>query len=116
MLGAGATLYTQTHSPGETLLVNESGCIPLAIALLSQEQVETFRRLAPKRFCCASMGWWLILSIMFTLEQIHELHDRLGNAETLTLYLQALNAIGVDTFDSFITDGHSEFFGKDGQK
>jgi uncharacterized protein YbcV (DUF1398 family) len=53
---------------------------------------------------------------MFTLEQIHELHDRLGNAETLNIYLQALNAIGVDTFDSFITDGHSEFFGKDGQK
>lgn len=53
---------------------------------------------------------------MFTLEQITELHDRLGNAETLNLYLQALNAIGVDTFDSFITDGHSEFFGKDGQK
>lgn len=53
---------------------------------------------------------------MFTLEQINELHDRLGNAETLNIYLQALNAIGVDKFDSFITDGHSEFFGKDGQK
>ena len=53
---------------------------------------------------------------MFTLEQINELHDRLGNMETLNLYLQALNAIGVEQFDSFITDGHSEFFGKDGQK
>jgi uncharacterized protein YbcV (DUF1398 family) len=53
---------------------------------------------------------------MFTLEQIHELHDRLGNRETLHLYLQALNALGVEKFDSFITDGHSEFFGKDGQK
>ena len=53
---------------------------------------------------------------MFTLEQINELHDRLGNMETLNLYLQALNAIGVEKFDSFITDGHSEFFGKDGQK
>ncbi|GCE27640.1 hypothetical protein KDA_31240 [Dictyobacter alpinus] len=53
---------------------------------------------------------------MFTLAQMNELHDRLGNAETLQIYLQALNAIGVDTFSSFITDGHSEFLGKDGQK
>ena len=58
----------------------------------------------------------LIISIMFTLEQIHEIHDRLGNAETLAEYLQALKAIGVEESDSFITDGHSEYFGKNGHK
>ncbi|WP_126603377.1 DUF1398 family protein [Dictyobacter aurantiacus] len=36
--------------------------------------------------------------------------------QTLNLYLQALNAIGVAQFDSFRTNGHPEFFGKDGQK
>ena len=51
---------------------------------------------------------------MFTLQQITDIHDRLGNAETLAQYLQALKAIGVETCDSFITDGHSEFVGENG--
>ena len=53
---------------------------------------------------------------MFTLEQINDIHDRLGNAETLPQYLEALKNIGVDYYDSFITDGHSEYFGKGGHK
>ena len=53
---------------------------------------------------------------MFTLEQINDIHDRLGNAETLSQYLEALKNIGVDYYDSFITDGHSEYFGKGGHK
>ena len=53
---------------------------------------------------------------MFTIEQIHDVHDRLGNAETLAAYLRALNAIGVETSDSFVADGHSEYFGKGGSR
>jgi uncharacterized protein YbcV (DUF1398 family) len=53
---------------------------------------------------------------MFTLEQINDVHDRLGNQETLADYLRALKAIGVVRSDSFIVDGHSEHFGKDGHK
>jgi uncharacterized protein YbcV (DUF1398 family) len=53
---------------------------------------------------------------MFTLGQIHEIHDRLGKAETLAQYLQALHAIGVEKCDSFVTNGHSEYFGKNDQK
>jgi uncharacterized protein YbcV (DUF1398 family) len=53
---------------------------------------------------------------MFTLEQINKLHDRLGSQQSLREYLQALNAIGVAKFDSFLTDGHSEYYGHDGQK
>lgn len=51
---------------------------------------------------------------MFTIEQINDIHDRLGFAETLAEYLRALNAIGVERSDSFIVDGHSEYYGKDG--
>jgi uncharacterized protein YbcV (DUF1398 family) len=51
---------------------------------------------------------------MFTLEQIDDIHDNLGDAETLALYVHALNAIGVERYDSFVSDGHSEYFGKDG--
>ena len=53
---------------------------------------------------------------MFTLEQITDIHDRLGNRETLGGYLRALGVIGVEAYDSYITDGHSEYFGADGQK
>lgn len=70
----------------------------------------------PKHFCCASMVRRLIISIMFTLRQINEIHDRLGNAETLTQYLQELKALGVEKCDSFVTDGHSEYCGKNDQK
>ena len=53
---------------------------------------------------------------MFTLDQINDIHERLGKQATLPEYLKALKAIGVDRYDSFITDGHSEYFGKDNQK
>jgi len=53
---------------------------------------------------------------MFTLEQINNIHDRLGKAETLSQYLEALRNTAVDKCDSFITDGHSEYFGKGGHK
>ena len=52
---------------------------------------------------------------MFTLEQIDDIHDRLGNQNTLVQYLRALNAIGVERSDSFIADGHSEYFGTAGE-
>jgi uncharacterized protein YbcV (DUF1398 family) len=53
---------------------------------------------------------------MFTLEQVTDIHDRLGNSDTLGGYLRALRDIGVETYDSYITDGHSEYFGADGQR
>ena len=36
---------------------------------------------------------------MFTLDQINDAHDRLGNAATLAAYLRALNSIGVETLN-----------------
>jgi len=53
---------------------------------------------------------------MFTIEQINDLHTRFGKAETLAEYVRALNAIGVEKYDSYLTDGHSEYFGKHGHK
>jgi uncharacterized protein YbcV (DUF1398 family) len=53
---------------------------------------------------------------MFTLEQITDIHDRLGNSDTLGAYLRALRDIGVETYQSYLTDGHSEYFGVDGQQ
>ena len=51
---------------------------------------------------------------MFTIEHINDLHDRLGNLETFPQYVRAVNSLGVETYDSYLTDGHSEYFGSDG--
>jgi uncharacterized protein YbcV (DUF1398 family) len=54
-------------------------------------------------------------SPMFTIEQIHDIHDRLGTMERLPDYVRALRAIGVKKYDSYLSDGHSEYFAEDGQ-
>jgi uncharacterized protein YbcV (DUF1398 family) len=50
------------------------------------------------------------------MAQIDDLHARLGRAESLADYLRGLAAIGVARFDSFVSDGHSEFVGADGRR
>jgi hypothetical protein len=49
---------------------------------------------------------------VFTLEEIEELHGRLGSAETLSDYVRSLAALGVESYDSFVCDGHSEYMGR----
>ena len=51
---------------------------------------------------------------MFTIEQINDLHARLGSARTLPEYVRALEALGVERYDSYLADGHSEYFGQGG--
>jgi uncharacterized protein YbcV (DUF1398 family) len=53
---------------------------------------------------------------MFTIEQINDLHDRLGSARTFTEYVLALKALGVERCDSYLADGHSEYFGQNGRR
>jgi uncharacterized protein YbcV (DUF1398 family) len=48
---------------------------------------------------------------MFTIEQINDLHTRLGSARTFPEYMRALKALGVQRYDSYLADGHSEYFG-----
>jgi uncharacterized protein YbcV (DUF1398 family) len=49
------------------------------------------------------------------MEQVDDLHARLGRADSLADYQQGLAAIGVVRFESFVSDGRSEFHGADGQ-
>jgi hypothetical protein len=53
---------------------------------------------------------------MFTIEQINDLHARLGSARTLPEYVRALKVLGVERYDSYLADGHSEYFGQGGQR
>lgn len=50
------------------------------------------------------------------MAQIDDLHARFGRAESLPDYLRALAAIGVVRFESFVSDGHSEFFSATGDR
>lgn len=50
---------------------------------------------------------------MFSLNQINNIHEQLGNLATLADYLIELRKIGVEKYDTYISDGHSEYFGKD---
>jgi uncharacterized protein YbcV (DUF1398 family) len=51
---------------------------------------------------------------VFTIEQINDLYARLGSARTLPEYVRALKALGVERYDSYLADGHSEYFGQGG--
>ncbi|WP_433157981.1 DUF1398 domain-containing protein [Kribbella sp. CA-247076] len=53
---------------------------------------------------------------MFTLEEIDEIHERLGNASTLAAYLEALRGIGVTSSDTYLTDGRTTYFGDGGHQ
>jgi uncharacterized protein YbcV (DUF1398 family) len=53
---------------------------------------------------------------VFTIEQIDALHARLGSAETLADHVRELAAIGVARYDSYVSDGHSEFVGHDADR
>ena len=54
--------------------------------------------------------------VVFTMAQIEDLHARFGGAESLAEYFRGLAALGISQFASFVTDGHSEFLGVDGQR
>jgi uncharacterized protein YbcV (DUF1398 family) len=51
---------------------------------------------------------------VFTIEQINDVHARLGGASTFTEYVLALKGLGVERCDSYLADGHSEYFGQGG--
>lgn len=53
---------------------------------------------------------------MFTIEEIDELHGRLGKAETLSDYVRSLAALGVVRYESFVSDGHSEYMGRNAHR
>ena len=48
---------------------------------------------------------------MFTIAQIDALHARLASARTIAEYVRALKALGLERYDSYLADGHSEYFG-----
>jgi uncharacterized protein YbcV (DUF1398 family) len=50
---------------------------------------------------------------MFTITQIKEAHSRVQSGADFPAYIQDLIALGVKGYDTFVNDGHVEYFGAD---
>jgi uncharacterized protein YbcV (DUF1398 family) len=51
---------------------------------------------------------------MFTIEHINDVHEKLGTMKDFLSYVTALKLLGVEKYDSYLTDGHSQYFGAEG--
>lgn len=50
---------------------------------------------------------------MFTIAQIKEAHSRVKSGADFPKYIQDLIQLGVQGYDTFVNDGHVEYFGAD---
>lgn len=50
---------------------------------------------------------------MFTIAQIKEAHSKVKSGADFPQYIQDLIQLGVQGYDTFVNDGHVEYFGKD---
>lgn len=50
---------------------------------------------------------------MFTISQIKEVHSRVKSGADFPQYIQDLIQLGVQGYDTFVNDGHVEYFGAD---
>ena len=51
---------------------------------------------------------------MFTIDQINEAHAKVKSGADFPNYIQDLIKLGVTGFETFVTDGHTVYFGADG--
>jgi uncharacterized protein YbcV (DUF1398 family) len=51
---------------------------------------------------------------MFTLTQISQAHSKVKSGSDFPNYIQDLILLGVRSYETFVTDGHSVFKGRDG--
>lgn len=50
---------------------------------------------------------------MFTIAQIKEAHSKVKSGADFPAYIQDLIALGIKGYDTFVNDGHVEYFGAD---
>mgnify|MGYP006180113757 CR=1 FL=1 len=49
---------------------------------------------------------------MFTIEQIKTAHSKVKSGADFPSYIQDLKQLGVTSYDSYVSDGHTNYFGK----
>lgn len=50
---------------------------------------------------------------MFTVEQIEKAHEKVKSGADFPKYIQEIKQMGVISFETWVTDSHTEYFGKD---
>ncbi|MCF8278606.1 MAG: DUF1398 domain-containing protein [Flavobacteriales bacterium] len=50
---------------------------------------------------------------MFTVEQIKAAHAKVRSGADFPAYVQEIKALGVTSFETYVTDGHTDYFGTD---
>lgn len=53
---------------------------------------------------------------MFTIRQIEEAHSKVKTGADFPKYIQEIIALGVTSFETFVCDNHSHYFGGDNYK
>lgn len=53
---------------------------------------------------------------MFTVEQIKEAHSKVKSGADFPAYIQDIKKLGVTYYESFVKDGHTDYFGDDNYK
>ena len=49
---------------------------------------------------------------MFTVEQIKEAHSKVKSGADFPVYIQDLKKFGVTYYETFVSDGHTDYFGE----
>jgi uncharacterized protein YbcV (DUF1398 family) len=53
---------------------------------------------------------------MFTIQQIHEAHSKVKSGADFPKYMQDIIALGVTSFETFVSDNHTNYYGINGFK
>jgi uncharacterized protein YbcV (DUF1398 family) len=51
---------------------------------------------------------------MFTIEQIESAHEKVASGADFPKYIQEIKGLGVMSFETWVCDSHTEYFGKNG--
>lgn len=50
---------------------------------------------------------------MFTLEQIKTAHSKVKSGADFPAYISAIKQLGVTSYETYVSDGHTDYYGKD---
>lgn len=53
---------------------------------------------------------------MFTVEQIEQAHEKVKSGADFPKYIQEIKGFGVQSFETFVKDSHTEYFGENNFK
>ena len=53
---------------------------------------------------------------MFTVEQIKAAHSKVKSGAEFPAYIKDIKSLGVTYYETFVTDGHTDYYGANGYK